>query len=120
MVVSKADPGKPAAKKTASVKQAQPRAIRSKPEKRTAKRSKFLAETVDVGGRITAIVQDWANATTEPANDAVLSTLWANSGIDAPFTNGAQDLVRRLNRDLGSSLRGSDISVAASTMKSGS
>ena len=112
MAASKAASGKSGAKKTAAVKRAQPKAINSKPKKQTARRGRFLPETGDVGGRITAIVQDWAKAPTEPANDAVLSTLWTNSGIDAPFTNGAQDLVRRLNRELGSSLRGSDITTA--------
>jgi hypothetical protein len=58
---------------------------------------------------VTEIVQDWANAASEPASDAILSTLWADSGNASPFSVGAQELTSQLNSDLGSKLRPSDI-----------
>jgi hypothetical protein len=76
-----------------------------------AERLELVAPGVDVGDRITTIVQEWANAPSEPANDAILSILWSNSGDGASFTIGAQDLVRRLNEDLGSRLQPSDINT---------
>jgi hypothetical protein len=75
----------------------------------TDRAAELAPDEGDVAGRITAIVQEWANAATEPASDATLANLWASSGVAAPFDVAAQDLARRLNEDLGSSLRGSDI-----------
>ena len=80
----------------------------------TVKALTVVSQGIDVGGRVTEIVQDWANASSEPAGDAVLSTLWANSGISSPFTVGAQDLTTRLNKELGSKLRPSDITTTIS------
>ena len=77
-----------------------------------AQRGGAEAEDTDLAGRITAIVQEWANAATEPPSDAVLSDLWASSGIGGPFDVAAQDLARRLNQGLGCSLRGSDITTS--------
>lgn len=75
---------------------------------------RLVSDHISVGDRITEIVQDWANAESEPPSDAVLSTLWGNSGSSAPFTIGAQDLTTRLNNDLGSKLRPTDIKTDTS------
>jgi hypothetical protein len=80
----------------------------------TVKDLAVVSQGVDVGGKITEIVEDWANASSEPASDAVLSILWANSGTSSPFTVGAQDLTTRLNKQLGSKLRPSDITTTTS------
>jgi len=93
------------------------RSVKSRPGVKTTaavKDSAVVSRVIDVGGKITEIVQDWANASSEPASDAVLSTLWANSGTSSPFTVGAQDLTSRLNRELGSKLRPSDITTTTS------
>jgi hypothetical protein len=110
-----AAPRKAGVPKTVPAKQIGP--AKSRPGMRTMATAKDLAvasKGIDVGGRVTEIVQDWANAPSEPASDAVLSTLWANSGIDSPFTVGAQDLTTRLNKDLGSKLRPSDVTTTTS------
>jgi hypothetical protein len=80
----------------------------------TAKDLAVVSQGIDVGGMVTEIVQDWANASSEPASDALLSTLWANSETSSPFTVGAQDLTTRLNKKLGSKLRPSDITTTTS------
>lgn len=98
----------PAAPRTAAVKLTT--AAKSRLGKTALAAARDLVSAhVSVGDRVTEIVQDWANAATEPASDAILSTLWANSGNASPFTVGAQDLTTRLHSDLGSKLRPSDI-----------
>lgn len=79
-----------------------------------AKELAVVSQGSDLGDRITDIVQDWAKAASEPPSDAVLSNLWADSGTAAPFTVGAQELTTRLNKELGSKLRPTDLTTSTS------
>jgi hypothetical protein len=106
---------KAGAAKTVSAKPIAP--TKSGPGMKTMGATKDLAvvsRSGDLGDRISDIVQDWAKAASEPPSDAVLSTLWADSGTAAPFTVGAQELTTRLNKELGSKLRPTDITTSTS------